>query len=259
LIPARKHRLFNAWFASHARGRIRATFGRTRVFGLARAREIVREAPVLVVSNHTSWWDPLVILHASQHLFDADGHALMDAKNLRKLPFFALVGAFGVDLDKPADGAAAIKYAARLLDRPGRLVWVFPQGRERPITERPLGFRPGAAEIARVARRARALPVALRYEFSGEERPELYISIGEPMAPERDTEKARAMHEQAVEVELDRIERVVRGEAIAGFEEVHRAPASRLGELATALLAFFTRHPQHLTLPVRGANPPDRS
>jgi 1-acyl-sn-glycerol-3-phosphate acyltransferase len=240
VIPAKKQKLFNAWFAGVARSRIQRTFERVRVHGLERARAIAAEAPVLILSNHTSWWDPLVILHASQHLLGTDGHALMDAKNLRKLPFFAMVGAFGVDLDQPADGAAAMRYAAKLLDRPGRMVWIFPQGTERPITERPLAFRPGAAEIARVAKRARVLPAALRYEFASTEKPVLYLSFGEPISADRDPARGRAQQEEAVEAELARIERAVRGEVGLGFEDTWTSTPAAAGELATKALAMFT-------------------
>ncbi len=240
MIEARKQALFNAWFANHARTRIQHTFQRLSVHGLARARSIAVDAPVLVVSNHTSWWDPLVVLHASEHLLGTDGHALMDAKNLRRLPFFAMVGAFGVDLERPADGAAAVRYAARLLDRRRRLVWVFPQGRERPVTERPLGFRAGAAAIARVARRAVTVPAGLRYEFAGTERPALYLSFGEPVAATRDLEPGRAAQEAAVELELARIERAVRGDLKAGFVDAFHAPPSVGGELAEWALARLT-------------------
>jgi 1-acyl-sn-glycerol-3-phosphate acyltransferase len=240
MIPAQKQRLFNAWFASHARGRIQGSFASVRVHGLARTRALSREAPLLVVSNHTSWWDPLVVLYASEHLLGTDGHALMDAKNLRRLPFFSLVGAFGVDLDDKADGALAIRYAAKILDAPRRLVWVFPQGRERPITERPLGFQGGAAAIARVAKRAAAVPAALRYEMAGTERPVLYLSFGEPVDAERDLARAREAQERAVEIEMDRIERAARGEFVQGFEEVFSAGESATGDLASRALGWMT-------------------
>ena len=240
MIPARKQPLFNAWFASHARGRIRRSFASVRVHGLAATRALAREAPLLVVSNHTSWWDPLVVLHTCEHLLGVDGHALMDAKNLRRLPFFALVGAFGVDLDDPGDGALAIRYAARILDAPGKLVWVFPQGRERPITERPLGFEPGAAAIARVAKRATTVPAALRYEMAGTERPVMYLSFGEPLGADRDAARARQAQERAVEIEMDRIERAVRGDVVQGFDEVSRSGESAAGDLASRALAWMT-------------------
>ena len=252
MIPSRKQRTFNAWFAGHARGRIHGAFAATRIHGLRRTRELSQSAPVLVVSNHTAWWDPLVVLHVSQHLLQTDGYALMDAKNLRKLPFFALVGAFGVDLDRPEDGATAMKYTARLLDRPGRLCWIFAQGQERPITGRPLGFRPGAAEIARIAKGARVVPAALRYELGAEERPFLYISLGAPIEAERDVTTARAAQEAAVEAELARIERAIQGEGEAddAFEEVHRARPQVVGSLATTLLAVLTRHDEPPRLPL---------
>ncbi|WP_438027061.1 lysophospholipid acyltransferase family protein [Sorangium sp. So ce233] len=293
MIPARKHRWFNAWFAAHARSRIHGTFGAVLARGVEAARALAAEAPLLLVVNHCSWWDPLVILHASQHLLGVDGHAMMDADNLRRLPFFALVGAFGVDLDLPSDGTAAIRYAARLLDRPGRAVWIFAQGRERPSDERPLGFRAGAAQIARVARRARVLPVALRYEFAGEERPRLYLAIGEPVAaplgpgeaergpgeakrgprePEagrggRDTEAACAAQEIAVTAELDRIQRAIRKVAgakdlaldVDGFRYLHRAKPSVVGQAAERLLAHWTRPREPLTPRLSGGGRGDRS
>jgi 1-acyl-sn-glycerol-3-phosphate acyltransferase len=267
LIPARKQRWFNAWFAGHARSRIQGAFGAVLVRGAAAARALAAEAPLILVANHTSWWDPLVILHASQHLLGVDGYAMMAAENLRKLPFFALVGAFGVDLERPADGTAAIRYAARLLDGAGRALWIFPQGRERPSDERPLGFRAGSAQIARVARNARVVPVAIRYEHAGEERPRLYVAFGEPVAAHRDPEAGRAAQELAVTAELDRIHRALAATAgvpgapldVDGFMATHRARPSRLGQAAERVLAHWTRPDEPLTPRLREGSRDDRS
>lgn len=245
MIPAKRSDWFNAWFSGHARSRIHATFQEVRAFGLAEARALAAEAPLLILSNHTSWWDPLVAIHASTHLLGTEGHAMMDAKNLRRLPFFALVGAFGVDLDKPSDGAAAMRYAARLLDGPRKMVWVYPQGRERPVTERPLGFRPGSAEIARVAKKARILPVGLRYEHGGAEKPSLWMSFGPPLTAERDTTKGRMLQEEAVTAELDRIDRAIvaerDGDVQSAFEVLHRIEPSRVAAFMERMLAAMTR------------------
>jgi 1-acyl-sn-glycerol-3-phosphate acyltransferase len=258
VIPARKVRWFNAWFSGHARSRIRATFGAMRVRGLDEVRALATETPLLVVSNHTSWWDPLVAMHVSTHLVGTDGYAMMDAKNLRRLPFFSLVGGFGVDLDKPADGASVMRYAARLLDRPGKLVWVYPQGRERPITERPLDFRPGSAEIARICR-AHVVPAGLRYEFGGDERPTLWLSFGEAFAAERDTKKGLGHQEEAVARELDVIERAVRGGDDEAFATEWQAKPSRVGAVFERMLAAMTRPwaiSDERARPSRSASPP---
>lgn len=239
MIEARKSRLFNSFFAGHARARLARTFETVRVRGLDAARARVAREPLLFVSNHTAWWDPLLAIHLSNHLLDADAFAMMDAKNLRALPFFGRVGAFGVDLDDPRDGARAIRYAARLLDRPKRLVWVFAQGRERPITERPLVFRAGSAEVSRVAK-VRVVPVALRYEFGATERPSVFVSMGEALELDRDVARGRAAQELGVTRELDAIDAAVRSGKGDDFHVTLRARATPLAGFAARALAWLT-------------------
>ncbi len=259
MIPPRKNRLFNAWFAGHAEKRIKNTFGKIYVRGLEEVREQAKHAPLLLVSNHTSWWDPLVILHASTHLLKTDGHAMMDAKNLRRLPFFALVGAFGVDLDRPQDGMAAIRQAVRLLDQPRKLVWIFPQGEEQPVFKTPLGFREGSAHVAWLAKHAVTIPAALRYEFSHEEMPRLYLSFGAPVARERDPKKACLAQESAVLSELTAIENEILGKPVAGlpFQTLFETGPTWLSRLAERFLAVLTRGA--IKLPSPKVNPDDRS
>jgi 1-acyl-sn-glycerol-3-phosphate acyltransferase len=246
MISAAKSRWFNAWFARHARSRIRHTFGRVEIAGLEAARAAAAGAPLLVVANHSTWWDALVALYVSELLLRCDGYAMMDAANLRRVPFFRRVGAFGVDLDDPADGARAIRHAVRLLDAPGRVLWIFPEGRERsPFA--PLELRPGAAQIARVAKRALVVPVGLRYVFGGAEHPELWISLGRPLARdagrERDVTVGVARQREGIEHELARIDAAIAaragtGGAVAGggFESVLARRASVIGRIAERLL-----------------------
>jgi 1-acyl-sn-glycerol-3-phosphate acyltransferase len=248
VIESAKSAWFNAWFARHARGRIRRTFGRVLVSGLADTRGAAARAPLLVVANHTTWWDALVALYVSELLLDCDGYAMMDASNLRRVPFFRRVGAFGVDPHEPADGARAIRHAAKLLDAPGRAVWIFPEGRERS----PFGgleLRPGSAQIARVARRALVVPVGLRYVFGAAERPDLWISLGPTLAAQRDVAVALEAQRGGIDRELARITSAVAarvdaaGEALAGadgFVEAMSPRPSWLGKLAERVLARIT-------------------
>jgi 1-acyl-sn-glycerol-3-phosphate acyltransferase len=233
VILPRRSRLFTALFARHARSRIGRSFDGLRVRGLPAAKEVAARAPVLVVANHTAWWDPLVALHLSQAL-GVEVYAMMDAANLRALPFFAWLGAFGVDLNDPRDGARAIRFAARLLDRPQRAVWIFPQGAERPITERPLAFRAGSERVARLAKGARVLPIGLRYEHGSAERPVALVSIGAPLGP-------GAAQSRAVEAELDGIDAAIRGGDLSEFDPVIAGRRSWADAVAEACLASLAR------------------
>ena len=253
MIPARKGRLVGGLLSWDAERRLRSSFEAVRVLGLAHLEGALARGPVIVVANHTAWWDPLVALVLTERVVPCDSYAMMDAANLARLPFLGRIGGFGVDLTSASDGAAVIRYAARLLDGPGRAVWVFPQGRERPVTERPLGFRRGSAEVARVGK-AKTVPLAIRYEFMGTERPHLLVDVGEAIAPERDVDALRSRQEQAVTDALDRVDAALRSGDLARYETVIRAPESALGRLAERALAWLTRPRAGLT-PGRGEAP----
>jgi hypothetical protein len=177
VIAASKWNPFARWFAGRSEARMRAQFGALRVEGLDELVHTSRDAPVLCVTNHSSWWDGLAVLVLSQRVPGRDAYALMDARKLAELRFFALAGGIGVDLDSHRDGARVLRHAATLLDRPGRILWWFPQGAEQP-SHAPLRFRAGAARLAQLVPTAKVVPVGLRYRFGASARPEACVSIG---------------------------------------------------------------------------------
>lgn len=240
MIAPDKRPWTSAWLARDAEKRIRASFSAMWMHGLDRLDRALDRGPVVVVSNHTAWWDPLVALYVSERLLRANAFALMDAKNLERLPFFRHVGALGVDLDDPRDGARAIRHATKLLRAPRDLFWVFVSGREIPITQRPLDARPGSAAIARAAR-AEVVPVALRYEMGNVAKPALWISCGDPIAVVRDVEIARQEHERAIVAELDRIDSaLVRGDR-RGFRAMFEAREPIMFRVLQWLLVLIAR------------------
>lgn len=242
MIPSRPSKLLKRWFGGVVRTRLLRSFFKVRVRGLATLRQQVAEHPVIFVSNHTSWWDPMFLIYLSTRLVPLEGYALMDARNLRKLPFLGRLGGYGVDLDDPEDRSAGVTYSVGLLQAPGTAVWIFPQGRERPVTERPLAFKPGAAIISSRLPGARVLPVGLRYEFGHTEKPFMYVAIGDPLPPVSDVTAGLAQQEAAVIAELDRIDRFLRERPEnAGFVTVLAHRASLVGRVLERVLAWFTR------------------
>jgi len=203
VIPARKRR-WAEWLVTHYIDyKIKRHFAAVRIHGLVELRARTAQAPVLLAANHTAWWDSMFFLHLANLGIGIDTYALMDASNLVRLPILGAIGAFGVTLGDKADGERAVAYAAHLLDRPERAIVIFPQGRERPSSERPLRFHPGASRIAALARGALVVPCALRYEHRSRPRPEAFIACGEPCSAEPEILAA------AVTLELDRIDRAL--------------------------------------------------
>jgi hypothetical protein len=202
MVPARPNKWLRRYFAAVVEGRFKKTFHALHVRGLESLRDAIRQTPLLFVSNHTAWWDPMFLIYLSTRIAPFDGYAMMEAKNLKRLPFLGRLGGFGVDLDDGDDRRQAIDYAVALLDKPGRGVWIFPQGRERAISERPLGFKPGAAVVATRSPASRTIAVAFRYEFASHAKPEMWVSLSEPFTATSDVETTRAHQERAVVEQL---------------------------------------------------------
>ena len=209
------------------RRRLRGGLSALRIEGTDRLADLSARGPLLLCANHVSFFDGLIVEWLSREL--AEPRVWMRADQLRAAPLLRWAGAFGVE-DEPRDRARALRWSVRFLDRPGRALWLFPQGALRPQWQRPLGFQRGADLIAR-ASGAPVVPVSLHYELSERERPEAWVQIGEPVAPEG--------LEAAIERGLDEI----RSRIASGRAPTSSWPApARLGEgIFTRALAVMVR------------------
>ena len=138
-----------------------------------------RAMPVIYYVNHSSWWDGHMCAALMNIVFQQDCYLFMEEKNLARYRFFTWIGAFGVDRDDGRAALASLDYAAAVLRaEPGRGVYIFPQGTMQPNDRRPLQFYSGVAHLAQRVGTVRLVPIALRYEFLQEQRPDAFISVG---------------------------------------------------------------------------------
>ena len=119
------------------------------------AQNISKEGPVLIVANHVSYWDAIVLAAVTPRRIYFMGHS-----GLFKIPVFAQIiralGAFPVDRGK--SDRAALRAAMEILNR-GDVLGIFPEGTR--IKDGSLGeFKMGAAMIA-AKTNAPLVPVAL--------------------------------------------------------------------------------------------------
>ncbi len=104
---------------------------------------------------------------------------MMDVRQLRRYPFFSWAGCFSVDRENGREALRSIDYIAQELHKgPGRALWIFPQGEIRPQEQRPLSFYTGLAHTLRRIGPCYTYPVATRFEFTREQFPEIFISVG---------------------------------------------------------------------------------
>ena len=177
LIEARKQRALERLYAGYGRRLLRRAFARVWVGG---SPWPAGEDPAIAYANHGAWWDPVLAVFLSHDVFRRDGYGVMDGTQLARYPFFRRVGCFGVTGEGLAidDARAIADYATRLL-RTGtaRALWLFPQGALLP-GRTSLRFRSGLARISRAVPEAWCVPVAVRYEFREQARPECIVRVG---------------------------------------------------------------------------------
>ena len=170
-----------AFFRWFSRRKLAGALDGVYVRGLDTLKQSLADGPVIVALNHASWWDILLIIWLDG-LVDADARAVMDAKNLRKLPYFGLIGAVPLEREDKAQAWRDIAAIAGLLDRENRLVFIYPQGRHRPTGIRPLGLKPGVRVLAAQAQ-VPVVPISVQYGFRETEKITATLDIRPPLAP----------------------------------------------------------------------------
>jgi 1-acyl-sn-glycerol-3-phosphate acyltransferase len=137
--------------------------------------------PLVIYTNHPSWWDPALFILVSPKLFPARlGFGPMEATQLQRYGLFRRFGVFGVAAG--TRGAANFLRIARAsLAEPRAAMWITAEGAFRDPRLRPLSLRPGIAHLARHVPDAVFLPAALEYVFWNESQPEALLRFGAPV------------------------------------------------------------------------------
>ena len=200
-------RIFGAAFGPRMRLGVRAV----RMAGLPAT--VPDAQPVLLVSNHVSWWDGFLLRKLQVALRPRGSfHVVMLERELKQRPLLRLLGGVGLS---PGSATSLRKLlrelAAARRDQPDRVVLFFPQGRIWPSHRRPLGFQDGVRLVASALAPVTVLPVGLHLEPGQHPAPTAYISLASPLQAGAKPVCHLAL-EAAVQGELD---------AILGFLSQH--------------------------------------
>ena len=141
------------------------------------------DGPLVVFSNHPSWWDAALFIWLSSRMFgDRRCFAPMDAHMLARYPFFGRVGAFGVQAGTLSGASNFLAVSERILSKPNGMLLVNAQGQFSDVRTRPLALSPGLAHLAKRSPETTFVPLAIEYAFWDERRPNLLLKFGEPLS-----------------------------------------------------------------------------
>ena len=179
-LPTYSPRLLR-WFALYLRRYFARNFTAVRV-SRAGAEPPPWDRPVIIYSNHPSWWDPIFyMLLGHDYLRIEQGYGPMDEAMLEKYGIFRRLGIFGVEAGTRRGAATFLRTSLAVLERPGATLWLTAEGEFTDPRRRPLSLRPGLAHLAARLPGARVMPLALDYPFWNERRPEALARFGEPI------------------------------------------------------------------------------
>jgi 1-acyl-sn-glycerol-3-phosphate acyltransferase len=180
MLEANKSALFERIFAFYNSNLLKRRFHSFQVSGLDYLFNKSSQVPMLIYSNHSSWWDGLVAFQLSYQT-RLNSYVMMEERQLKKLYVFRKLGAFSVVRDKPREAFKSIEYAARILKGNSKAaLWIFPQGEILPNDRRPIIFYNGLGRIIEKSGKCETVSLAIRYEFLGEFKPAIFVKIEKP-------------------------------------------------------------------------------
>jgi 1-acyl-sn-glycerol-3-phosphate acyltransferase len=186
MIEAKKNNIFQRLFAIYTNHLLRKTFNGIYIKGEENFLNRNKNIPTVVFLNHSSWWDALIPFYLSYSVWNADGYAFMDIKQLQKYKFFRRIGVFSVDRESGRESMKSIGYALELLKNKDTVLWIFPQGELLHWNVRPVAFEHGLSYMLSKSGKVNLIPAALNYEFLMEQRPEIFISVSEPVVTDNE-------------------------------------------------------------------------
>ena len=150
-LPRRSGWLFNR-FARYVQWYLGRHFDAVRLLagGRDRLASLPADRPLILYSNHPSWWDPLIATAvAAACLGGRRTYAPIEAAMLEKYKVFGRLGFFGIASDSRRGGAAFLRTGDAVLleptqqrDEPRNAIWITAEGffsdpRHRPVVLRP--------------------------------------------------------------------------------------------------------------------------
>lgn len=124
MIEAKHNPLVYGFFKNYSRIRIRKTFQEVVIRGDVSSVG----KPVLLLSNHISWWDGFWGLYLNEKVFGRKFHFMMNEEQLRQRWLFSYSGGFSI---RPNSRSLfeSLHYTEQLLSKPENLVVIYPQGK----------------------------------------------------------------------------------------------------------------------------------
>ncbi len=171
-----------------------------------RGKVLQKDLPVLLLSNHSTWFDGFWAEYVNQKIFSRKFHFMMLEPQLRRYWFFNYCGGFSVRKNSRSV-LETIGYAAELLTAPGNIVLVFPQGEIQSIHNQTIRFERGAELILkRLQNPVQIVFLVSLTDYFSSEKPRLSLYLqeytGEDFSTKTLENAFQAFHNHCIEQQI---------------------------------------------------------
>lgn len=109
-------------------------------------KDIDTNKPILLISNHVSWWDGFWAMYINLTLFKKKFYFMMHEKQLLEYKFFNQTGGFSIN-NQYSHIIDSINYSSSILEDKNNLLVIYPQGEINSIYQSEFVFKRGIEKI----------------------------------------------------------------------------------------------------------------
>lgn len=175
MIKPKENKLIHHFFAWYIKFIIKKDF-KTFTFNTIEKAELENQA-ILLLANHTSWWDGFLLFYLNKLYFKKNFHVLILEETARKIWFMKYLGAFSINKQSKSI-IESIDYAAQLLDDNSNLVLIFPEGKLYSSHKKNLSFEKGLTHIINQSKREfKAVFASILFDYFGKRKPSANVYL----------------------------------------------------------------------------------
>lgn len=150
--------------------------------------------PILIISNHISWWDGFWLMYLNLKILHRKFHFMMLEEQLKKHWYFQYSGAYSVK-KKSRGIIESLNYTKELLEDCQNMVFMFPQGKINSMYNDDIKFESGAQKLIEQANSdLQVLFVANLVDYFSDSKPTLFINIKKYSAKDLKENKAETVY-----------------------------------------------------------------
>jgi len=171
-----KHNFFiEKFFELYTKHQIKKNFKDIKIIG----EHTLRDLPILLLSNHISWWDGFWAKYLNMKIFKYRFYFLMLEEQLKRYWYFRYTGGFSIKQNSKSI-IESLDFIPELLRQSNNLVLFFPQGRIESLYNENIVFRSGLKRILLNLKNPINIVFQANFiEYLNHKKPTLYIYFSE--------------------------------------------------------------------------------